>query len=169
MKIPLLSAAAVLSMLAAGAAAAQTPQPAPYAASDGYRDQRALPTLDPNDPKSRDAWLQARGEAYHRAPDSAQTEEELRATRILNDEITARNDLADRADEASRLEYDAAFARYQVELRRTQERARADAEATRAAQDQYDRDYAAWRDLVMRCQAGQRAACATPTPAPRAR
>lgn len=177
MKLHIFHAATLAAALTAGAAIAQTSaqtsvqtsQPAPYVSSDAYRDQRPLPTLDPSDPKSRDAWLQARGEAYHRAPDSAQTEQELRTTQALNDEIAAQNALADKADEAARLDYDAAVARYEIEVRQADERARADAEAVRAAQDQYDRDYAAWRDQVVRCQAGQRAACATPTPVPRTR
>jgi hypothetical protein len=175
MMLNFLPALTLAAALTAGAALAQTspqtssqaPQPAPYVSPDGYRDQRPLPTLDPNDPKSRDAWLQARGEAYRRAPDSAQTEQELRTTQALNDEIAAQNALADKADEAARLEHDAAVARYQVELRQTQERARAEAEATRAAQNQYDRDYAAWRDQVQRCQSGDRSACAAPAPRPR--
>ena len=37
--------------------------------------------------------------------------------------------------------------------------ARAAAEATRAAQEQYDRDYAAWREQVRLCQSGFREAC----------
>ncbi|WP_292223243.1 hypothetical protein [Brevundimonas sp.] len=175
MKLRTIHAATLAAALMAGAAmaqtstqtSAQTSGPAPYVSSDTYRDQRSLPTLDPSDPKSRDAWLQARGEAYRRAPDSAQTEQELRTTQALNDEIAAQNTLADKADEAARLEHDAAVARYQIELRQTQERARAEAEATRAAQNQYDRDYAAWRDQVQRCQSGDRSACATPAPRPR--
>lgn len=126
-------------------------------APDPYRDQRVLP--DPNDPKAREALERARGEAYHRADDSKQTEEELRATRALNAEIAAQNDLADRSDEAARLEYDAALARHQIEVRRIQEETRAAAEATRAAQEQYDRDYAAWREQVRLCQSGFREAC----------
>ena len=47
-------------------------------------------------------------------------------------------------------------------MRQTEEQARAAAEATRAAQDQYDRDYAAWRERVRLCQSGVRAACGTP-------
>lgn len=144
----------------AGAAHAQTaPQtpPDPYRAPDPYRDQRALP--DPNDPAAREALERARGEAYHRADDSKQTEEELRLTRALNDEIAAQNALADSADEAARLDYDAALARHQIEVRQTEEQARAAAEATRAAQDQYDRDYAAWREQVRLCQSGFREAC----------
>jgi hypothetical protein len=88
----------------AGSAQAQTPDP--YSAPDPYRDQRALP--DPNDPAAREALLRARGEAYHRADDSRQTEEELRTTRALNAEIAAQNSLADKADAAAQLDYEAA-------------------------------------------------------------
>jgi hypothetical protein len=143
-----------------GAAQARTaPQtaPDPYSAPDPYRDQRALP--DPQAPAAREALLRAKGEAYHRAEDSRQTEEELRLTRALNDEIAAQNALADKADEAARLDYDAAVARHQIEVRQAEEQARAAAEATRAAQDQYDRDYAAWREQVRLCQSGFREAC----------
>ena len=138
------------------------PQGGAYAAPDAYRDQRVLP--DPSDPASRDALLRARGEAYHRADDSKQTEEELRATRALNDEIAAQNILADKADAAARLDYEAAVARHQIEVRQNEEQARASALATRAAQEQYDRDYAAWREQVRLCQSGVRSACAAPTP-----
>jgi len=116
-----------------GAAQARTaPQtaPDPYSAPDPYRDQRALP--DSNAPAAREALLRAKGEAYHRAEDSRQTEEELRLTRALNDEIAAQNALADKADEAARLDYDAAVARHQIEVRQAEEQARAAAEATRA-------------------------------------
>ena len=50
-------------------------------------------------------------------------------------------------------------ARRQIEIRRIEEEARAAAEATRAAQEQYDRDYAAWREQVRLCQSGFREAC----------
>jgi len=145
------------SLICALLAAAAPVQAGPQEAPDPYRDQRALP--DPNDPAAREALERARGEAYHRADDSKQTEEELRLTRALNAEIAAQNALADRADEAARLEYDAALARHQIEVRRLQEESRAAAEATRAAQDQYDRDYAAWREQVRLCQSGFREAC----------
>ncbi|MDQ1154600.1 hypothetical protein [Brevundimonas sp. SORGH_AS_0993] len=142
------------------------------AAADPYRDQRILP--DPSDPASRDAVLKARGEAYHHAPDSQQTPEELAETRRLNDRIAAANAAADRADAAARLDYDAALARYQIEVRRNAEQAQAAAQATRAAQERYDRDYAAWREQVRLCQSGVRSACAAPaaatadpTPGPR--
>lgn len=148
-------------------AAAQTKPPAqtgatadqtrPYSGPDAYRDRRALP-----DATDREALLRARGEAYHRAGDDQQTEAEMRATRALNDEIAAQNALADKADAAARLDYDAALARHQIEVRQGEEQARAAAEATRAAQDQYDQDYAAWREQVRLCQSGVRAACGTP-------
>lgn len=154
---------AATSLAAPAHALIQTaPQGGAYAAPDAYRDQRALP--DPSDPASRDALLRARGEAYHRADDSKQTEEELRTTRALNDEIAARNALADQADAAARLDYEAALARREIEVRQNEEQARAAALATRAAQEQYDRDYAAWREQVRLCQSGVRSACAAPTP-----
>ncbi len=152
----MIRASLICALLAATSAQAGS-QAAPQEAPDPYRDQRVLP--DPNDPAAREALERARGEAYHRAEDSKQTEEELRLTRALNDEIAAQNSLADQADEAARLEYDAALARHQIEVRRTEDQARAAAEATRAAQDQYDRDYAAWREQVRLCQSGFREAC----------
>ncbi|WP_428153518.1 hypothetical protein [Brevundimonas sp.] len=157
-----LSVVMLTAVALTGAVQAQTTPAAPYAAPDSYRDQRTLP--DPADPNSRDALLRARGEAYHRASDHQQTEEELRTTRALNDEIAAQNVLADKADEAARLDYDAALARHQIEVRQTEEQARAAALATRAAQDQYDRDYAAWQEQVRLCRSGVRSACGTPAP-----
>lgn len=52
-------------------------------------------------------------------------------------------------------------------MRRNEEQAHAAAQATRAAQEQYDRDYAAWREQVRLCRSGVRSACAAPTPGPR--
>ena len=154
-------AAATLPAAAQTTAPAQTgataDQTRPYSGPDAYRDRRALP-----DATDRDALLRARGEAYHRAGDDQQTEEEMRATRALNDEIAAQNALADKADDAARLDYDAALARHQIEVHQGEEQARAAAEATRAAQDQYDKDYAAWREQVRLCQSGVRSACGTP-------
>lgn len=150
---------------------AQTVDPAPYAPPGDYRDYRDQRELPPrpvgDDPAARAAWERARGEAYRRAPDAAQTEAELAATRALNAEIVAQNELAARQEAADRLAHDAALARHQIEVQQTEERARAAAEAARAAQEQYDRDYAAWLEQVRACQAGVRAACAAP--APRAR
>ena len=139
-----------LALAASPAVAQSAPQTAPQGAS------QTRPSAGP------DALLKARGEAYHRAGDDKQTEEELRATRALNDEIAAQNALADKADADARLDYDAALARHEIAVRQGEEQARAAAEATRAAQDQYDRDYAAWREQVRLCQSGVRAACGTP-------
>jgi hypothetical protein len=144
-------------MLAAALASPIQAQTTSAAAPDPYRDQRALP--DPADPNSRDALLKARGEAYHRASDDQQTEEELRTTRALNDEIAAQNALADKADEAARLDYDAALARHQIEVSQGEEQARAAAESARASQAQYDSDYAAWQEQVRLCRSGFRQAC----------
>lgn len=83
----------------------------------------------------------------------------LRTTRALNDEIAAQNALADKADEAARLDYDAALARHQIEVSQGEEWARAAAAAARAGQEQYDRDYAAWQEQVRLCQSGFREAC----------
>lgn len=144
-------------MLAAALASPVQAQTTPPTAPDPYRDQRALP--DPADPATRDALLKARGEAYHRASDDQQTQEELRTTRALNDEIAAQNALADKADEAARLDYDAALARHQIEVSQGEERARAAAESARASQAQYDNDYAAWQEQVRLCRSGFREAC----------
>lgn len=153
--------AALLSAPLPAIAADQSKSPA---VADPYRDQRALP--DPTDPASRDAVLRARGEAYHRASDSEQTPEELAETRRLNDQIVAANDAAGKAEAAAQLEYDAALARYQTEVRRNAEQAEAATQAARAAQEQYDRDYAAWREQVRLCESGVRSACAPTPPAP---
>lgn len=148
------AAAALLVAALTAPVAAQTTGPA---TADPYRDQRALP--DPADPASRDALLKARGEAYHRASDAQQTEEELRTTRALNDEIAAQNALADKTDAANRLDYDAALARHQIEVSQAEEQARAAAETARLAQEKYDRDYAAWQEQVRLCRTGFRPAC----------
>lgn len=150
------AAAALLVAALTAPVAAQTTTAAP-ATADPYRDQRALP--DPADPASRDALLKARGEAYHRASDAQQTEEELRTTRALNDEIAAQNALADKTDAANRLDYDAALARHQIEVSQAEEQARAAAETARLAQEKYDRDYAAWQEQVRLCRTGFRPAC----------
>lgn len=148
------AAAALLVAALTAPVAAQTTAPA---TADPYRDQRALP--DPADPASRDALLKARGEAYHRASDAQQTEEELRTTRALNEEIAAQNALADKTDADNRLDYDAALARHQIEVSQAEEQARAAAETARLAQEKYDRDYAAWQEQVRLCRTGFRQAC----------
>ena len=155
---------AVLAVMTIGApaVAATTLQDDPYSAPDPY----AVPAPAPNpaDPAARDAILKARGETYHRAPDEQQTEEALRTTRALNDEIVAQNALAAKQDEAAQLDHDAAVLRHRIETERLETERQIAADAARAAREQYDRDYAAWEARADACRGGQRAACAPPVP-----
>jgi len=150
--------AAVLAATWPGLGAAQTvPQDDPYSAPDPYA--QPAPASHPNDPAAREAASRARGETYHRAPDGQQTEAELRQTRALNDEVAAQNALAANQEAAERLDYDAAVLRHRIEAERAETKRQIAADAVRAAQEQYDRDYAAWREQVRLCQAGFREAC----------
>lgn len=163
---------ALMATVSPLSASAQTaPQDDPYSAPDPYAQPRpatpavpAAPAYDPGDPAARDAFLRARGETSHRAPDEQQTEEELRQTRALNDEIVAQNALAASQEDAERLSYDAAVLRHRLEAERVEAERQLAADAARAAQEQYDRDYATWQARVRACEAGQRAACAPPAP-----
>lgn len=110
--------------------------------------------------------MRARGEAYHRAPDSAQTPDELRRTRALNDEIVAQNDLAENQDRANQAAFAEAQRRYQAELDQNQAEVRAanarheaDLQAAAEAQARYDREMADWRATVAACERGDRARC----------
>lgn len=131
------------------------PQDDPYSAPDPY----AQPASDPDDPAAREAALRARGETYRRALDARQTEEELRQTRALNAEIAAQNTLAANQEAAERLDYDATVLRRRIEAERAETERQIQADAVRASQEQYDRDYAAWREQVRLCQSGFREAC----------
>jgi hypothetical protein len=140
-----------LALLCAAPVAAQERKPDPYA-------QR--------DPKEQAAYLEARGEAYHRAPDSQQTAEELARTEALNAEIAARNAAAEAEEARSEAAYDEARALWEAETAKA-ETARLNHEeqvrAAQAAQAQHQRDMAAWEAQVRACRAGDRSACA-PTP-----
>jgi acyl-homoserine lactone acylase PvdQ len=110
--------------------------------------------------------LRARGERYHRAPDSAQDPDELRRTQALNAEITAQNDLAENEDRANAAAFAKAQAQYQAELeqadasaRAAQERHEADLRTAAEAQTAYDRQMADWRATVAACERGDRARC----------
>ncbi|MFC5373539.1 cell wall hydrolase [Brevundimonas faecalis] len=110
--------------------------------------------------------LRARGERYHRAPDSAQDPDELRRTQALNAEITAQNDLAENEDRANAAAFAKAQAQYQAELeqadasaRAAQERHEADLRTAAEAQAAYDRQMADWRATVAACERGDRARC----------
>jgi hypothetical protein len=138
---------AVLSVTAlAGPALGQT-APDPYA---------------PRDPVELEAYLRARGEAYHRAPDAQQDPEELRRTMALNAEIAARNAAAEAEERSSAEAYAKAESLYREQMSAA-EAARlnheADVRAAEAAQAQYERDYAAWQARARACQAGDRMAC----------
>ncbi len=146
--------AAILSLLAAPATAqtparAQTPpKPAQSASSDPVGD------------------LLRKGEAYHRAPDSAQDPDELRRTQALNEEIVAQNDLAENEDHANAAAHARAQAQYQAELeasaiaaRAAHERHESDLRTAAEAQAAYDRQMADWRATVTACERGDRARC----------
>lgn len=151
---------AVLALAAtwpAMAVSQTVPQDDPYSAPDPYA--QPAPAPDPNDPAAREAALRARSETYRRAPDTRQTEEELRQTRALNAEIAAQNTLAANQEAAERLDYDAMVLRRRIEAERAETERQIQADAVRASQEQYDRDYAAWREQVRLCQSGFREAC----------
>ncbi|AYG94318.1 cell wall hydrolase [Brevundimonas naejangsanensis] len=110
--------------------------------------------------------LRARGERYHRAPDSAQNPDEVRRTQALNAEIVAQNDLAESQDRANQAAYAEAQRRYQAEMEQTQAEARAENERHEAdlraadeAQARYEREMADWRATVAACERGDRARC----------
>jgi hypothetical protein len=123
----------------------------------------AAPVLAQTAPDPVEALLRARGEAYHRAPDAEQDPEELRVTRALNDEIAARNALAENQERADREAADAAQARYDRDMAAADtDRARYD-ETLRAADEarrRYELELADWRATVDACQRGDRARCA---------
>jgi len=110
--------------------------------------------------------LRAKGERYHRAPDTAQDPDELRQTQALNAEIVAQNDLAeseDRANQAAQTEaqrrWQAEVDQAQAEARIARERHEADLRAADEAKARYDRDMADWRATAAACQRGDTARC----------
>lgn len=157
-------AAAVLIAVAAPALAQTTPPVA------GQTAPKAVDPYAPTDPVELEAWLRARGEAYHRAPDAQQDPAELAATASLNAEIAARNDRAEAEDQANSAAYEAAQAKHRATVSAYESAASsaataqanydADMRAHQAAQAQYERDQAEWRRRVAACEAGVRSACA---------
>lgn len=125
------------------------------------------------------ARLRAQGEAYHRAPDSAQNPDELTRTQILNAEIAAGNmAAADEEREAAAFHAQAVASHQEEEERAAGARAEYEAtlRASEAAQARYNEMYAAWEAQVRACNAGDRRGCAAgparfdptpPAPAPR--
>lgn len=123
------------------------------------------PTTPPPPSAEEEARLRALGEAYHRAPDEAQTPEELAATTRLNAEIAARNDAASKQESADQAAYAQARADYEASV----ERGRAErlnyeegVRTSEAAQRQYEADRARWEQRVRDCNAGVRTACLQP-------
>lgn len=110
--------------------------------------------------------LRAKGERYHRAPDTAQDPDELRQTQALNAEIVAQNDLAESEDRANQAAQSEAQRRWQAEVDQAQAEARiarerheADLRAADEARARYDRDMADWRATAAVCQRGDTARC----------
>lgn len=156
---------AAILFAAAAPVGAQTTAPVQTAPAP-----KAVDPYAPTDPVELEAWMRARGEAYHRAPDSQQDPAELAATASLNAEIAARNDRAEAEERANSAEYEAAMAKYQAAATAHQAQVsaaataqanyEADLRAAAAAQAQYERDQADWRRRVAACEAGVRSACA---------
>lgn len=158
MKMTTLAIAAALGLALTGEAAlAQTDKPmAPPSSDSADRLPHAPATPAVND-----------GEAYHRAPDSAQDPAEVRTTQALNDEIASRNQLIDSQEQADRAKYEEtvtastqARLAYEEDVRRAQA-AQSDWEAEQARW-QAERDR--WEADVRACEAGDRSRCAPPLP-----
>lgn len=132
-------------------------------AAPAFAQSKTAPQPQEADPVAE--ALRNRGEAYRRAPDSAQTPEELRTTSALNAEIMDQNDLAEMEERARLSDYAKAQAEYQAELERVEaERLRIALEA-----DEQEARYKAERDAHARaradweaCVAGDRTRCTTP-------
>jgi len=123
----------------------------------------AAPVLAQTAPDPVEELLRARGESYHRAPDAAQDPAEVRVTRALNDEIAARDALAENQERADREAADAAQASYEREVAAADaNRARyeEDLRAAEEARRRYDLEIADWRATVEACRRGDRARCA---------
>lgn len=107
----------------------------------------------------------APGEADRQAPDSEQDPAEVRTTRALNAEITARNDLAASQEEADQAAFQAERARWEAQ-QALNNQARLDWEASvRAANEarrRWEADRARWEADVRACEAGDRSRCAPP-------
>ncbi len=123
----------------------------------------ASPTLAQTAPDPVEALLRSAGETQDRAPVSEHYPEAVRITRALNDEVAARDALAENQERADREAADAAQARYDQEMAvaaadqaRYEENLRAAEESRR----RYDLEVADWRATVEACRRGDRARCA---------
>lgn len=146
------TAVAMVVMLLAGAAQAQ--KPGAQAQPNDQADQLLGSTAPVND-----------GEAYHRAPDSAQDPTELRTTQALNNEIAAQNDLAAGIERAEQEKHEAAVAQSTADRLAYEESVRqSDAAQQRwqAEQSRWQADRARWEADVRACEAGDQTRCAAP-------
>lgn len=113
------------------------------------------------------AALQARGETYHRAPDTAQDPDELATTAKLNAMIVAENDATARREAAAAAAFAEADARYRAEAAAAatlQANYDADQKTAAAAQAEYDRAHATWEGLIRACEASGRRDCRANVP-----
>jgi hypothetical protein len=99
-------------LLAAGGAQAWITDP--NIQSGGQTGDNADPLLIRPDQTRPKPPVVNDGEAYHRADDSEQDPDELRTTRALNDEVAARNQLAENQDRADQEAFELERARYQA-------------------------------------------------------
>lgn len=124
-----------------------------------------------------EAQLRARGEQYHRAPDSRQNPAEVSVTQRLNADVVLRNEQADRADDVTRAhnaEEEAAYradrAEYREQVADTRaENERREIDATIDAgsraefnadqQARYEKAMADWRATTRACETGDTARC----------
>tara|TARA_R110002167_G_scaffold37267_10_gene116871 strand:- start:1390 stop:1848 length:459 start_codon:yes stop_codon:yes gene_type:complete len=126
-----------------------------------------LAQTTPPESAAEEALLKARGETYHRAPDTAQDPAELAATARLNATIVAHNDEAARQEAANRAAYAEAEARYRVEAAAAatmQANYEADQRAAIAARAEYDRARAVWEAMIRSCEASGRHDCRANAP-----
>ena len=156
-------AAGAALILASGGALAQSgkPQPAPRQSDsvDQLLPPAGKPAPTPTTPPVND------GEAYHRAPDEAQTPEELAATQRLNAEIANRNQSLDAAERADAEAYAASRAQYEQTVNEATQAQLAYEESVRQAdaaqrawqeeRDRADRAHADWLATTRPCAAGR--------------
>ena len=119
---------------------------------------------------SQEAMLRAKGETYHRAPDSKQNPSEVTETQRLNAAVAARNEAADRHDAVvaqsnaqQQAAYEAERAQYQEERALTEAEQAAEARAIAAfnadQRARYEKAMADWRATTQACRMGDTARC----------
>lgn len=103
------------------------------------------------------------GEADIQATDDQQDPEELRVTRALNAEITARNELAAAQERSDQATFEAERARHEAEAAEFLRQRLVWEEGVRQAdeaQRRWEADRARWEADTHACQAGDRSRCA---------